>query len=154
MAKKTIVIDGDDRQHFSLVVEEGVVRIGDTPSHTEGVARDLRITRIHCEVEVEDDRDHMAIDEPGVLAPCTLFPGTAVQLGHVHLVLVPATPSPATVPGETVAASALRRCADRARSRAVAAGCGWRQPGARVPASGRGRRDRGKNRQAGRGGAR
>ena len=44
MAKKTIVIDGDDRQHFSLVVEEGVVRIGDTPSHTEGVARDLRIT--------------------------------------------------------------------------------------------------------------
>src|SRR5579872_1169722 len=91
VAKKTILIDGDDREHFFLTVESGTIRVGDTPAHIEGVARNLRITRIHCEVEVDDDRDSMAIDEPGVLSPRSLFPGTAVQLGHSHLLLVSAT---------------------------------------------------------------
>src|SRR5580692_5859834 len=93
VAKKTILIDGDDREHFFLAVEAGTIRIGDTPTHTEGVARNLRITRIHCEVEVEDDRDSMAIDEPGVLSPRSLFPGSTVQLGHSHLLLVSTTPA-------------------------------------------------------------
>ncbi|HEV3384538.1 MAG TPA: FHA domain-containing serine/threonine-protein kinase [Gemmata sp.] len=93
MAKKTILIDGSDREHFFLAVEEGTIRIGHKPNNTEGVARDLRITRIHCEVEVEDDRDNMAIDEPGVLSPRSLFPGKTVQLGHSHLLLVSTTPA-------------------------------------------------------------
>ncbi len=92
VAKKTILIDGDDREHFFLTVDAGTIRIGDILTHTEGIARDLRITRIHCEVEVEDDRDSMAIDEPGVLSPQSLFPGKTLQLGHSHLQLVSATP--------------------------------------------------------------
>jgi hypothetical protein len=93
VAKKTILIDGDDREHFFLAVDGDTIRIGDTPTHTEGVARNLRITRIHCEVEVEDDRDSMAIDEPGVLSPRSLFPGRTVQLGHSHLLLVSTAPT-------------------------------------------------------------
>ena len=93
MATKTLVIDGTDREHFFLTVENGTLRIGDTAAHTEGIVRDLRILRIHCEVEVEDDREHVSIDEPGVLAPSTLSPGSAVVLGHAQLSIVSAAPA-------------------------------------------------------------
>jgi hypothetical protein len=99
VAKRTILIDGDDREHFFLAVESGTMRIGDTPAHTEGIARNLRITRIHCEVEFEDDRDSIAIDEPGVLLPQPLFPGKSVQVGHSHLALIqPGSPGPEEPP--------------------------------------------------------
>jgi pSer/pThr/pTyr-binding forkhead associated (FHA) protein len=119
VAKKTILIDGDDREHFFLAVEAGTIRIGDTPAHTEGIARDLRITRIHCEVEVEDDRDTMPIDEPGVISPRVLRSGTAVQLGHSHLLLVSTVPAIEKIPDqaqiETATAEPIAAMAGQAR---------------------------------------
>ena len=89
MATKTLIIDGTDREHFFLTVDRGTLRIGDTVAHPEGVVRDMRIVRIHCEVEVEDDREHVPIDEPGVLAPSSLHPGASVKLGHAQLSMLP-----------------------------------------------------------------
>ena len=112
MATKTLVIDGTDREHFFLTVDGGTLRIGDTVAHTEGVVRDVRVVRIHCEVELEDDREHMQIDEPGVLAPSTLSPGSAVKLAHAQLSLLsngaaspPVAAAAATVPIPTTPAS-------------------------------------------------
>ena len=85
MPKKTLVIDGTDREHFFLTVDRGTLCIGDTAAHPEGVVRDMRIVRIHCEVEIEDDREHLPMDEPGVIAPSTLSPGAAVKLAHAQL---------------------------------------------------------------------
>ncbi len=107
MAKKTLLIDGDDREHFFLEVESGTIRIGDMHTHAEGIARNLRITRIHCEIEVEDDRDSMAIDEPGVLAPRTLFPGRTVQLGHFHVLLASAPSNEKVAPDPTPATPSI-----------------------------------------------
>ena len=98
MATKTLVIDGTDREHFFLTVDNGTLRIGDTAAHTEGIVRDIRILRIHCEVEVEDDREHVSIDEPGVLAPSTLGPGSAVTLAHAQLSMVYSAPMKPVAP--------------------------------------------------------
>ena len=98
MATKTLVIDGTDREHFFLTVENGTLRIGDTATHTEGIVRDMHILRIRCEVEVEDDREHVSIDEPGVLAPSTLGLGSAVKLAHAQLSLLSAAPAKTVAP--------------------------------------------------------
>lgn len=115
MATKTLVIDGTDKDHFFLSVEGGTLRVGDAASHPEGVVRDMRILRIHCEVEVEDEREFVPIDEPGVIAPSTLRPDSSVKLAHALLSIagasaaptpasfefaapVPATPAPAAAP--------------------------------------------------------
>jgi len=87
VATKTLVIDGTDREHFFLSVESGTLRVGDAAAHPEGVVRDMRILRIHCEVEVEDDREAVPIDEPGVLAPSSLTAGAPVKLAHAELSL-------------------------------------------------------------------
>src|SRR5262245_64918556 len=54
MAKRILVIDADDRGQFFLSVDGGTVTIGDSPGHADGVLRNLRVARIHCEVEVEE----------------------------------------------------------------------------------------------------
>jgi pSer/pThr/pTyr-binding forkhead associated (FHA) protein len=87
VAKKTLVIDGSDPQHFALILESDTLRIGDTAAHPEGVVRDLRVVRIHCEVEVEDDREAVPVDQPGVIAPSVLRPGGDVRLTHARLSL-------------------------------------------------------------------
>ena len=83
MAKKTLVIDGD-REHFSLVVVAGTLHIGDTPTRTEGTLRGLRVVRIHCELEVEEERESVPIDQEGVLAPRILRSTCSVQLTHAR----------------------------------------------------------------------
>lgn len=87
MATKTLVIDGTDHEHFFLSVESGTLRVGDVVAHPEGVLRDMRILRIHCEVEVEDDREAVPLDEPGVLAPSSLKAGSPVKLAHAEVSL-------------------------------------------------------------------
>lgn len=87
MAKKTLVIDGTDRDHFCLTVDEGTVVVGDRAAHPEGTIRLLKVVRIRCEVEVEEDRDSLPVDEAGVIAPLILRPGHPVQLKHAHLLL-------------------------------------------------------------------
>src|SRR5690242_11420438 len=55
MAKRLLVIDGDDRGQFFLSVEEGTLTIGGTAEHGAVVLRDLHISRIRCEVEVGEE---------------------------------------------------------------------------------------------------
>jgi len=104
VATKTLVIDGTDRDHFFLSVESGTLRVGDAASHPEGVVRDMRIVRIHCEVEVDDDREFVPIDEPGVIAPSTLSPDSSVKLAHAQLSM--ASASAASTPATFAAPSA------------------------------------------------
>lgn len=105
MATKTLVIDGTDKEHFFLSVEKGTLRVGDAASHPEGVVRDMRILRIHCVVEVDEDREMVPIDEPGVIAPSSLRAGAPVKLGHAELSLAgdTALDMPAFGGGETEA---------------------------------------------------
>ncbi len=85
MPTRTLVIDGTDLQHFLLAVETGTVRVGDGPAHTAGLIRDLRVVRVRCEVEFEDDRNEVPVDEPGVLVKRTLGPGTNLRVGSSSL---------------------------------------------------------------------
>src|SRR5437660_8164991 len=55
MAKRVLVIDGSDRGHFFFSVDGKTITIGAGPAHAEAVLRDLHISRIHCEIEVEED---------------------------------------------------------------------------------------------------
>jgi len=83
---RTLVIDGTDLQHFLLAVEAGTVRVGDGPAHTAGLIRDLRVVRVRCEVEFEDDRNgEVPVDEPGVLVKRALGPGTSLRVGSSSL---------------------------------------------------------------------
>lgn len=107
MAKKTLIIDGTDPNRFFLAVEGSDIRVGDHPGHAEGLVRNLRIVRIRCEVEVEEDRDHVAVEEPGALAPHALTATAAVKLRHAHLSLTGTTATahaaPAVSPTEHAA---------------------------------------------------
>ncbi len=85
MATRTLVIDGTDLQHFLLAVEAGTVRVGDGPAHTAGLIRDLRVVRVRCEVEFEDDRNEVPVDEPGVLTRRALGPGNSLRVGNSSL---------------------------------------------------------------------
>lgn len=86
MPTRTLVIDGTDLQHFLLSVESGTVRVGDGPTHTAGLIRDLRIVRVRCEVEFEDDHNgEVPVDEPGVLVKRALGPGGNLRVGSTSL---------------------------------------------------------------------
>lgn len=98
MAKRVLVIDGDDQGHFFLSVEGGTMTVGDSPTHAEVVLRDLHIRRIHCEVEVEED--HVLVSDAAAAVqglPALrqeLTPGGALHIGHSHLRLEPAASTP------------------------------------------------------------
>lgn len=98
MAKKTLVIDGGDPNHFLLTVEAGTLRVGDGPGHTGGLLRELRIVRVRCEVEFEDERDHVPVEEPGIIDRRTVHPGAALQVGRAKLSLAGAEPAPVPTP--------------------------------------------------------
>jgi hypothetical protein len=55
MTKRLLVIEADDRGPFFIAVESGTMTLGVNPHTAEGVLRGLRISRIHCEVEVGED---------------------------------------------------------------------------------------------------
>ncbi len=100
MVKRLLVIDRDDQGHFFLSVDSGVVTIGGDAKNAEAVLRDLNISRIHCEVEV--DGDLITICNPqtasgqvaGGLPPLReLYPGQALHIGRAHLHLEGGAPS-------------------------------------------------------------
>jgi hypothetical protein len=100
VSKRTLVIDGPDLQHFFLAVEDGTLRVGDEPAHAEGVMRGLRVVRIHCEVEFEDDRDAVPLDgtDGADPQPQALGPGSVVHLGHADLAVVESLAADGTIP--------------------------------------------------------
>ena len=85
MAKKVLIIDHPAQGSFFLSVEGGALTVGDNPIRAASL-RDLRISRIRCEVEVEGE---VEVAEPGpaggppVHKP--LRPGEDVKVGGTHL---------------------------------------------------------------------
>jgi hypothetical protein len=116
VANYTLVIDGHDQEPFFLAVDSESLRVGRTPAHVEGTLRGMKVVRIHCEVEVEEDRDSVPIDQPGVIAPQVLRVGTPAHLAHSHLVLsaprsvvAPPPIEPAAPPAPVPAATGPKR---------------------------------------------
>src|SRR5437016_13410585 len=106
MSRRRLVIEGDDRGQFFLAVEAGAMTLGTSAENAETVLRGLRIARIHCEIEVED--------EPGLVGSAAagdrqaLRAGELLQVGRSRLGVELAgedeaqaetAPSPAEVPG-------------------------------------------------------
>jgi len=102
MAKQRLVIDSDERGHFFLSVQDGTLKVGADAPNADIVLGDLRVVRIHCEVEVDEgsiairgDPDH------------ELHPGETCHVRHSHLRLIEvpapaeAAKQPARAPGSS-----------------------------------------------------
>jgi len=55
MTRRRLVIDSKDQGQFFLLVEGGTVTIGGRDNPAETVLQNLRVCRIHCELEVEGE---------------------------------------------------------------------------------------------------
>jgi pSer/pThr/pTyr-binding forkhead associated (FHA) protein len=115
MVKRLLVIDRDDQGEFFLSVDAGVMTIGGNSKNAEAVLRDLHISRIHCEVEV--DEDLLVVSNPvtgtsqqtgGAPHRRELHPGEALHIGHSHLSFKGDAVTP-TSPGTTVPESNVLR---------------------------------------------
>jgi hypothetical protein len=109
MAKRLLVIDGDDRESFFLSVEAGTMTLGGDRSNAEAVLRGLHITRIHCEVEVEEEL--VVVGNPDTATADGSFrqelhPGEAFHLGHSRLRLEGAVGPPPSASPKPAAAAA------------------------------------------------
>jgi Protein kinase domain/Inner membrane component of T3SS, cytoplasmic domain len=94
MAKSVLVIESDDQGQFFLWVAGGTMTLGDAPGRAEVLLRDLHVTRVRCEVEIDEDtvvvsRPPSAAGQPG--AQRELHPGQALRLAHarMHLETLP-----------------------------------------------------------------
>ncbi len=87
MTKQTLVVEGTNLERFYLAVQSGTLQIGDTPAHPDGTVQHLRVVRIRCEVDVEDDRDRIPVAQAGVISPQVLHAGGEVRLTHSRLSL-------------------------------------------------------------------
>jgi len=98
VAKKTIVIDGEDREHFFLRVNSGVLELGNHPARPDGVMRGLRVARIRCEIEVETDTSGVSLEAPPGNAEGLrdVRPGDVVRFGHVNVTLLGESSTSAT----------------------------------------------------------
>jgi pSer/pThr/pTyr-binding forkhead associated (FHA) protein len=86
MSRQLLVIAVDDRGQFFLGIDGKTVTLGDSPQRAEGVLRGLRISRIHCEVEVDDEA--LVMSNPTAqagAAPLELHPGQSFQVGRSRL---------------------------------------------------------------------
>jgi len=87
--KKTFVVDGVDRNRFFLSVQDGTLRIGASPENAEGTLNGLRIAKIRCEIEVDDDAAVAVVEVPGAEdGSCELRAGEMLQLDHANLTVV------------------------------------------------------------------
>lgn len=90
MAKNILVIESDDQAQFFLSLAAGTMALGDNPSRPELLLRDLRVLRIHCEVEIDQDSVVLnklagAAGQPGVQRE--IQPGQDARFGHTRLLL-------------------------------------------------------------------
>lgn len=69
MPKRILVIERDDQNQFFLSVDRETVLVGDSPTQGSVVLRDLHISRIHCEFEVEDETVVVSQFESGESPP-------------------------------------------------------------------------------------
>ncbi len=82
MPKTILVVNGGGLGHFSLSTEGGVVTVGEAPGEAGLVLQGVRITRIRCEVEVDD----------------SVVLGEELHLGPLHLHLEPLPVEAVTAP--------------------------------------------------------
>jgi hypothetical protein len=99
MAKRRLVIDPDDQGQFILQVQGGAVLVRGSWPDAVSVLQNLRVVRIHCELEVEGDHVTLRNDEPGAPGtPRELAPGLAVHGAGSRIGLdaaaLDATPAP------------------------------------------------------------
>ncbi|HEY7327271.1 MAG TPA: FHA domain-containing serine/threonine-protein kinase [Gemmataceae bacterium] len=102
MVKRLLVIDREDQEHFFLSVEKGVMTIGGNSADAEAILRNLHISRIHCEVEVDEDLVVICNPEStsgpetnGAPLSQELHPGEAIHVGRSHFNLEGAAEAPA-----------------------------------------------------------
>lgn len=55
MSRQSLVIDSCKAGYFFLLVDNGVVTLA-TSAASDFLIRDLHVSRIHCEIEVDDDQ--------------------------------------------------------------------------------------------------
>ncbi len=106
MTTKTLLIDSTNAERFFLAVQSGVLQIGPDTAHAEGTVQNLRVVRVRCEVEVDDDRDNLPIDQAGVITPQVLRPGLAVDLKCARMCLQAPAGSSSAATAAPVAAPA------------------------------------------------
>jgi hypothetical protein len=94
MAKRILVIDSNDQAPFCLRSEAGALLISDNANEPGVVLRDLRISRICCEVEVEEDV--VVVGEPPDGQELRL--GQSLLVGHAHLRFEPTLPESKPAP--------------------------------------------------------
>jgi hypothetical protein len=104
MSRRLLVIEGDDRTPFFLAVEAGTMTLGGNPQNAEAILRDLRISRIHCEIEVDEDAvvvSNNTAEKAGSPSTYELHPGEALEIGRSRLRLE-AAPEDAPAPTLTL----------------------------------------------------
>src|SRR5262249_49398768 len=85
MAKKILVIDRDEKGRFFLSVDGAIVTLGTSPAHPEAVFRDMQISRIRCEVEVDGDIAVSPVNGGKVGQRQDLRHGLGVRIGQSRL---------------------------------------------------------------------
>ncbi len=88
MSRRRLVIEGDDRGQFFLAVEAGAMTLGTSAENAETVLRGLRIARIHCEIEVEDEP--VLVGSAAAGGRQALRAGELLQVGRSRLRVEPA----------------------------------------------------------------
>src|SRR5262245_36678980 len=85
MPKRLLVIDGADKGQSYLLPEAGAVLIGNSRKHTDICLHDLFVARVHCQVEVDEDRITVSdrVTPNGILVNGTKVPQRELQLGDV-----------------------------------------------------------------------
>jgi hypothetical protein len=106
MPRQRLVIDADDNGQFFLCVQDGTLSVGAAPGNAETVFRNLRVVRIHCEVEVDETVVVARSASPTTGASPSekeLHPGQTVHAGRSRVSLMAAR----TDPGPTATAGAV-----------------------------------------------
>lgn len=86
MAKQLLVIEGDDQGHFFLSIESGTLTIGDNAKNAGILVRNLHISRIHCEIEVAEERIYITNPRTTLVGPDGSPPRQELQVGgDLHL---------------------------------------------------------------------
>ena len=106
MPTQRLVIDGDARNPFCIALRDGAVTVGADPARPGVLLGPLRVVRIRCEIDVEEDAV-AAIADPDAPDAATrareIRWGEELHAGGAHIRLTaapepPAPPAPAAVP--------------------------------------------------------
>ena len=97
MSWRLLVVDGADAERFFPLPETGSVIIGTSRKHADICLNDLYVSRVHCQVEIEDDRvmvtamaeDRDTLVNGNKVRQSEIFPGQVLRVGNSHLRLEP-----------------------------------------------------------------